>query len=326
MKNIVVTGASSLLGINTIVSLLKEDYVVKGFLRNKDKFIGGENPNLKLIEGDIRSLEDLDKVTTNCDCVIHAAAITDQNLLKYEDYYEVNVECVKNIVNAAIKNRVKKIIYVSTASEFAQTDLGVLGNETSILEYPFNKSFYIKSKKEAHDFLLTKLNEIEVTIVNPSFIIGAFDTKPSSGKIVLMGLKNKIVFCPPGGKNFVCATDVSKGIISAIKKGRNGESYLLANQNISFLDFFKLLRKLTRNKFLIIKLPKKILLLIGYMGSVLKGLGVKTNFSLENMKTISINNFYSNNKAVTELDIVFKPIENGIKDSIFWFEQFKVNS
>ena len=42
-------------------------------------------------------------------------------------------------------------------------------------------------------------------------MIGAFDTKPSSGRIILFGLKIRLVVCPPGGKNFVHVKDVSKG-------------------------------------------------------------------------------------------------------------------
>jgi nucleoside-diphosphate-sugar epimerase len=71
-----------------------------------------------------------------------------------------------------------------------------------------------------------------------------------------MGLKNKIIFCPPGGNNFVCDKDVARGIIKALKKGVNGESYLLANENMSFLEFFKILKSQVTNKFYIVKAPK----------------------------------------------------------------------
>jgi len=237
-KKILVTGANGLLGFNTIIKLLSEDYYVKGFLRNRNKFTGVQDKRLELIEGDLQDIEKLESALEDCYCVIHSAAITDQNILDYNDYYNVKVKGVINVTNAAIKNRVKRIIYVSTANEFGYGNLECLGNETSEMRYPYNKFFYSKSKKVAHDFLKTKLNQIEVVIVNPTFMIGAYDSKPSSGRIVLMGLKNRIIFCPPGGKNFVCVDDVSKGIINAIKKGRNGEVYLLANQNLNFYDFF----------------------------------------------------------------------------------------
>ena len=88
---------------------------------------------------------------------------------------------------------------------------------------------------------MDKKNEIEVVVVNPSFMIGAFDSKPSSGKIILLGLNKRFILCPPGGKNFVCVRDVSKGILAALKEGTNGEAYLLANSNMPYIHFFKLL-------------------------------------------------------------------------------------
>jgi len=319
MKNILVTGANGFLGSNTINELLIHGYYVKGFLRDSNKYYGEVSNNLELIEGDIKNVNDLNTALFNCDCVIHTAAITDQNLLNYDDYYEVNVKGVINVTKAAIKNKVNRIIYVSTANEFGYGSLENLGDETREMSYPFNKLFYSKSKKAAHDFLLTKLSQIEVIIVNPTFMIGAYDTKPSSGKIVLMGLRNRFVICPSGGKNFVWVKDVSIGIINAMKNGINGEAYLLANENLNFYDFFNLLRENTENNFKIIRLPNSLLMLLGQTGSILRKFGVRTNFSMESMKALSVNNYYSNEKAKRELRIDFQPIEYGIKEAVSWF-------
>mgnify|MGYP000736771473 CR=1 FL=1 len=88
MKNILVTGANGFLGSNTINELLIHGYYVKGFLRDSNKYYGEVSKNLELIEGDIKNVNDLNTALFNCDCVIHTAAITDQNLLNYDDYYE----------------------------------------------------------------------------------------------------------------------------------------------------------------------------------------------------------------------------------------------
>ena len=161
--------------------------------------------------------------------------------------------------------------------------------------------------------------------MNPTFMIGPYDTKPSSGKIVLMGLKNKLVFCPPGGKNFVCVKDVARGIVKAINHGVNGEAYLMANENLSFYQFFKILKKQADKNFTIIKIPKGILLFVGFCGSMLRYLNIKTNFSSENMKALCINNYYSNSKAKTNLGMVFNPISKGIKESVLWFRFKQIN-
>ena len=49
-------------------------------------------------------------------------------------------------------------------------------------------------------------------------------------------------------------------------------------------------------------------------------LGVKTEVSATNLKTLCISNFYSNRKAREKLDHLQQPIENGIDDAIEWFK------
>lgn len=318
---IFVTGANSLLGVNTILELLNQGYLVKGFIRNKIKFIDYKHENLELVEGDILNKNDLSNSLSDCEYVIHIAATTDPFISKYSDFEKVNVIGTKNVVDAAIQNELKRIIYISTANVFGYGTLDNLGNESKQTMSPFSESIYSKSKIEAQNYILNKKNEIEVVVVNPSFMIGPYDSKPSSGRIILMGLNKRFLLCPPGGKNFVCVRDVSKGILAALKDGANGEAYLLANENMPYSHFFKLLRNHTKSKTIIIPLPKEVLLALGYFGNGLRFMGIKTQFSLDNMKVLCVKNYYSNTKAQKELGVSFSPIENGISEAIDWFKK-----
>ena len=320
-RRIFVSGANGLLGTNIIIELLSQGFYVTGFLRDKNSFVGSLHENLNLVEGNLSSKNDLNNSMVNCKYVIHTAAITNPKLIEYDEYEEVNVLGTKNIIEVAIKNNVERVIFVSTATVFGFGTLNNLGNEYKPIKYPFNKSLYSKSKKEAQDYALTKKGEIDIVVVNPTFIIGAYDSKPSSGKIIQMALQNKIVICPPGGKNFVCVKDVSKGIIKVLKKGINGEAYLLTNQNMTFKNFFKLIRKRTKSKFVILQLPKFVFFMLGYIGSLIRYFGFKTHFSIENMKAICLNSYYSNNKSKTRLGLTFYPIENAIDEAVDWFAQ-----
>ena len=317
---VLVTGANGLLGTNTIIELLSQGYYVKGFLRDKNSFVGGNHKYLELFEGDILNNSDLNKAMLNCNYVVHTAGVTFQKFLKYNDYEKVNVQGTINVMEAALQNKLKKFIYVSTSNVFGFGSLNSLGDESIPMKLPFSKSLYAKSKQKAQNYVMAKRNHIDVVIVNPTFMIGAFDNKLSSGKIILMALKQHILLCPPGGKNFVCVKDVSNGIIHAINYGVNGEAYLLANQNLTFKAFFRIVKKQTKAKFIMLQLPKCMLMLLGYLGNCAIYFGLKTHFSVENMKCLCINNYYSNSKAAVELKMVFNPIENGITDAAEWFE------
>lgn len=320
--NVLVTGANGLLGVNTVLELLSQGYNVKGFLRDKNKFPDFSHKNLELIEGDILDYKPLCWAMKNVQYVIHIAAATSQNMLKYKDYKKINYDGTINTMEAAIENGVQRFVYVSTASTIGIGDLNDLGNESRKIGPPFDKSFYAISKLKAQEYIAKQKHKIEVVTVNPTFLIGAHDSKPTSGKIILMGLKKRFVLCPPGGRNFVGVKDVSNGIVKALKHGENGELYLLANENLTYRQFFEILRSITRDKFLILELPKPVLLVIGYFGNILRRFKVRTNLSTENMKAICSNNYYSNKKAKTELDIAFSPIEESINEAVKWFIKY----
>ena len=321
---VLVTGANGLLASNTIIELLNRGYLVKGFLRNKEKFKCDYHKNLQLVEGDITKIEDINNAIIDCEFVIHAAAVTNQDLLNYKEYYEVNVQGTKNIIEASKKSMVKKIIYISTANVFGFGTKHNLGDESHKIKFPFSKSLYAKSKLEGQEVVKSNSDKIEVVIVNPTFMIGAYDSKPSSGKIILMGLNKRIIFYPPGGKNFICVKDVSIGIINALKKGVNGEAYLLANENLTYKEFFLKLQTESNKNTYYIKLSKNLLLFIGLIGNLIRKIGIRTSISVENMRALCIHNYYSNKKAKTELGLSFNPIEDGINEAVDWFKKNKM--
>ena len=317
---VLVTGANGLLATNTIKKLLEQDYEVRGLLRDPGKFVLPAHPKLLLITGDIRDQKAAANAVKGCDIVIHAAALTAPDLLKYEQYYEVNVLGTQNLVDAAVQNNVQKFIYVSSANTIGHGTKISPGTEKIGVKEPFIGSFYAKSKREAEAIVLANADKIHSVVVNPTFMLGAFDAKPSSGKIILMGYSKRIVFVPPGGKNFVNVEDVADAIISAFAKAKSGQKYLLSGENLSYWEFFKKLNTLSNQKSMLIKVPEFLLLSAGFAGNLIRKMGIATPVSLNNMRILSITNYYSNQKAEKELDIHFKPIELGIQKAVNWFK------
>ncbi len=150
-------------------------------------------------------------------------------------------------------------------------------------------------------------------------MLGAFDTKPSSGRIILMGLHKKIIFYPPGGKNFVYVQDVAQTIIKAIMYGKNGEKYIACNANMSYKDFFQMLNKINHQNPVMIKVPGFLLSTAGIIGDFLRLLNVKTDLCSVNMQSLCIENYYTNQKSVTELQVEYQPIEKAIQEASDYF-------
>ena len=321
MSKVLVTGANGLLATNVIIELLTKGYKVLGLLRNSKKFSGPQHNNLQFTEADITDAASLNDALKECDQVIHAAALTSHELTEYSPYQKINAEATETLIRQSVQHHCKKFIYVSSANAFGFGDKQTPGDETRPMRPPFSESFYAQSKLEGQQRVMKYADQIEVVSVNPTFMLGPYDGKPSSGQIILMGYGKKVIFCPPGGKNFVNVGDAAKGVIAAMEKGKSGEAYLLTGENLTYEEFFRKLSLITNNKAIYINLPPPILKLVGWFGELLQKAGIKTRLSLTNMKILCVNNFYSNQKAGRELGIEFQPVDGGIKEAVMWFRE-----
>lgn len=320
---VLVTGANGLLATNIIAVLLENDFSVIGLLRNEKSFALPPHKNLKLHIGDITKSESFESLLPEIDCIIHAAALTGQDIIDYTIYKNVNATATENLYKAALQHQVKNFIYISTANCFGFGSLQDLGNENKPIRFPFSNSLYAKSKLEGQEKLLelAKHNSnTKLVILNPTFMIGAYDTKPSSGRLVLSAHKKRIIFYPPGGKSFINVIDAANAVVNAIELGKHCESYILCGENLSYKEFYQKVTKQLNQKSSYVKIPKFLLYGIGYIGNLLRFFKVKTDISLTNVQTLCVNNYYSNRKAKMELKLEQNPIENGIKDAIEWFK------
>lgn len=323
MKKVFITGATGLLGTNVIIKLLKDGYIVIALVRQKRKYLGEEDENLKLMEADLSS--DVSMFLKGVDCIIHIAAETRQDLLNYDDYGYVNHDMTMNLAIQAENCGVKKFLFISTANTLGYGNKEEPGNEEMGQKYPFTRSLYAQSKLEAENHLLQNDKGMEVIILNPTFMIGAHDSKPSSGKLIFWAWKKKLVFYPKGGKNFVHVEDVASGIVNAIEKGRDGEKYILANENLSYKAFFKKINEITDQKPIMLPIPGMVLNVLGRVGDGLRKLKKKTNLSTPNMKALQVHNYYSNQKSINVLDIQYQSVDTAVVDAIEYFKNKEMN-
>ncbi|WP_347217577.1 NAD-dependent epimerase/dehydratase family protein [Chryseobacterium sp.] len=318
MKKVFVTGATGLLGTNVIIKLLQNGYSVIAVVRQKSKYLGEENKNLKLVEGELSS--DFSSFFKDIDCIIHIAAETNQNLIRYEDYKIINYDITVSLFSQAESCGIRRFVFVSSANTIGYGSEEWPGMEVELQKYPFTDSLYAQSKLEAENYILENRKNTEVVILNPTFMIGAYDSKPSSGKLIFWAWKKKLVFYPKGGKNFVHAEDAAKGVVNTVNKGENGEKYLLANENLSYKQFFEKVNRITNQKPFMISIPNILLSVLGWIGDVLRGLKIRTNLCTANMKALQVLNYYTNQKSVKNLEIQYQPTDKAIKDAVEYFK------
>ncbi len=319
---ILVTGANGLLGHHVVMQLQQMKHKIRILLRGtRDVYFNTKE--IEIIKGTFTDYNQMKSAADGCDTIIHIAAVTATDLLHYEDYRNVNIAGAANVIRVADDLSINKIVFVSTANTIGYGNPDKEADERCDIKYPFNKSFYARSKVEAEKLFVeaSKKTGRHVIIINPTFIIGSHDVKPSSGKLILMGYKKRLMFVPKGGKNFVAATDVAKAVCKALTMGQNGDRYLASGVNLSFAEFFKLQSRVGEYQQNIIEIPDAFLEMAGKAGDFIRLFGVKTEICSMNLKQLIIQEYYSNKKAVKELKMPQKPIDEAIFEALVWFKE-----
>jgi nucleoside-diphosphate-sugar epimerase len=321
--NVLVTGSNGLLGHQVVFELLKNRHDVSIIVRSKATVYFDLDAIDSVTEGNFTDYETLKKAAEGCDAIIHVAAVTATDLLHYKDYARINVDGSALVIKVAEELNIKRLVFVSTANTIGFGNEKKLANEVSDIEFPFSGSFYAQSKLEAEHLFkaASLLPNRHVIIINPTFMIGSFDTKPSSGKLMLMGYKKRIMFAPRGGKNFVAASDVATAICNALIHGKNGEQYLASGVNLSFKEFYNLQKEVGIYKQHLILLPDFLLKAVGKVGYIIRRFGIKTEVYSMNIRQLLVQEYYNNSKARSELSMPENELKIVIGEALDWFKK-----
>jgi dihydroflavonol-4-reductase len=315
---VLVTGANGFLASNIIRELVTRGVEVRGLLRkncNEKSLLG---LNIELVRGNIVNYSDVLSAATGCNVIIHTAADTSQFYSDPMPLYPVNVNGTLNVIKAAKELAIQRLIFVSTANT-----IGLEPNqEQSGHSLLYKKSGYALSKLRAEQLILneTKAGSLNAVIVNPTFMIGAFDAKPSSGRIFLQFLKPKIVVYPVGGKNFIDVKCAATAICNAIEMGQSGSKYVLAGDNLSFKEFLYLLDKIEHKQFIKIMIPSFVLTAIGLIGSFIRLFGFKFELNYYNARILSTAENISGAVAEEVLQMPKTDLSKAISDAVIWFK------
>jgi len=324
MKKVLVTGANGLLGANIVRQLNDRGYSPKAMMRRSSNKLSLSGVKYELFEGEITNEKDVFRAVSDCDYVIHSAARTITTPSNLEAYTASNITATKILIKASRYYKIKRFIFVSTANCFTNGTLKKPGNESGGFMPWLKASGYAYSKFLAQEevMMYVRKHGFPAIIVNPTFMIGANDSKPSSGKLLLYGYKKKIVFYPTGGKNFVNVEYAADAICQALTRGELGESYLLAGKNMSYKDFFTQIGKQTGKRKILIPIPSAILTLMGRISDILEDFfSLSLPLNTVNAKLLNLDNYFTNKKAVLGLGMKNTEIEMAISNAIDWFKQ-----
>lgn len=323
-----VTGGTGFIGGHLIPTLLRNQDKVTCLVRSEEKAkqLRRKYDTIDTIIGDITDISSLSKISPEqFDYVIHLAAMGHVASTSEEDFIRftsINEEGTKNLIKIFQGNtQLKKFIHISSSAALGfNPDQPIIDEKT--VPHPITP--YQKSKRNSELISQKAFQDgMPIIIIRPCMVYGP----GGYGEFFkFVSLMSKGLFPKVGlGKNLtplVHVDDVVSGLICAMKKGKPGETYIIASNDSIEMD--QLRNTIMKD----LDLKKLYIYVPGWMALTGAGLLEKVSNILHKEPIVSKQNILSTmtdrtfdiSKAKKELGYEPKvSFEDGIKETIDWY-------
>ena len=234
-----VTGATGLVGTNVVRLLLERGERVR-LLTRTDGGRALEGLAVETCRGDIRDPAAVRKACRGVNRVVHAAAEVRIGWTGMAEHRAVNVEGTRHVAEAALAEGAR-LVHVSSVNALGLGTRESPANE----ETPPGETVatpYVLTKREAEQVVLAAVARgLDAVIVNPAYMLGPWDWKPSSGLMLLKVATGWAKLAPPGGNDFCDVRDVAAGILAAlVARGERAGRYIVGGELMSFIDAWRM--------------------------------------------------------------------------------------
>ena len=274
--------------------------------------------------GDLRDPASIEKAMSGCDVVFHVAADYRLWVRDPQEMYRANVVGTRSLLDAARKNKVRRVVYTSSVATMGFTSNGRPADEDFPVSLDNMIGHYKRSKFMAEEVALEAgRGGMDVVVVNPTTPVGEQDIKPTpTGRIVVDFLKKKFPAYVDTGLNLVDVRECAHGHVSAFEQGRTGERYILGGQNLTLKQILDKLAAITGLPSPKIKLPYAVALAAGVVDEIVTGriLGREPRATIDAVRMGRKKMFVSCAKAERELGWKTVPVDDALRRAVEWFQ------
>jgi len=319
-----VTGATGFVGSHVARALAAEGADLRLLVRPNSNTKNIADLKADLATGDLRDPASIEKAIAGCDTVFHVAADYRLWVRDPEDMYLANVEGTRAVLNAARKNKVRRVVYTSSVATMGFTSDAQSADENSPVALANMIGPYKRSKFMAEQVAIEAARAgLNVVIINPTTPVGERDIKPTpTGRIVVDFLKKKFPAYVDTGLNLVDVTECARGHVAALEKGRAGERYILGGENLTLKQILDKLGSITGLPSPNIRVPYILALATGVVDEIVTGRirGREPRATIDAVRMGRKKMFVSSAKAERELGWKITPVDNALRRAAEWFQ------
>jgi NAD+-dependent farnesol dehydrogenase len=234
---VLVTGGTGYLGRAIVRALAARGHDVVVFARTATR--SGLTGVRDMIDGDIRDRAAVERAAAGCDAISHSAALVSIWRRRREDFDDVNVGGLRNVLDAAAAHGVQRVLYTSSFLALAPRDL----------QQPIAANDYQRTKLAADRLADERVrNGSPLVRVYPGVVYGpgTFTEGNLIGRLIADHLKGRLpgLVGPEHPWSYSYVDDVADGHCAALERGTAGDRYMLGGENATQIRVFELVRQL----------------------------------------------------------------------------------
>jgi dihydroflavonol-4-reductase len=319
-----VTGATGFVGAAVARALLREGWQVRVLTR-----AASDRSNLRALPvevaiGDLTDRPSLDGAVADCQALFHVAADYRLGAPDPSELYRINVEGTRNVLGAARRAAVKRVVYTSSVATVGIPADGTPGDEQTPVALAAMIGHYKRSKFLAEQVAAEAVRDgLPVVIVNPSTPVGPGDVKPTpTGRVILDAAAGRMPAYVDTGLNIVHVDDVAAGHLLAFHRGRIGDRYILGGEDMTLREILREVAHIAGREPPRVRLPYAAVLPIACAAEIIaKATGRPGRVTLEAVRMSRKRMFFSSAKAVRDLGYRWRPPTDAFADAVRWFTE-----
>ncbi|MFQ5495277.1 MAG: NAD-dependent epimerase/dehydratase family protein [Phycisphaerae bacterium] len=320
---IFITGGTGFLGVNLVRELVARGHKVRLLVRPGSSRVDLTSDLIEFAAGDVTDPASIRRAVDGCCEVYHLAAWVQVSPWGRRAAWQVNVEGTRTICSAALSAGVRRLVHTSSIATIAAGTLDEPADEAAPWNLRAAHVPYYETKLEAEKVVLEHVERgLDAVIVNPTYLVGPWDVKPSAGRMLIAMATGRLRVHPKdGGINFVDVRRAVAGHLLAMDHGRSGQRYILGGENLSFGSFAARVDSVTNASIRRWALPHAVAYLPAAVGSLGGRLfpDVFRDVNLSVLHSAYLEHFVSSAKACRELSYKTAAIDRAIEDALGWF-------
>jgi nucleoside-diphosphate-sugar epimerase len=248
LKNVLVTGGAGYVGHVLTPRLLAEGYNVTVY----DQLFFGcrlpNNPNLRVVQGDIRDTAKVAEALAGQDAVLHLACISNDASFELDEKLSetINFDCFEPMVVAAKKADIKRFVYCSSSSVYGVSDSPNVTEDHPLVPL----TLYNKFKGMCEPLLWKhKADNFTCVVIRPATICGHSPRTrlDLSVNILTNHAVNKGTITVFGGNQMRPNLHI-EDMLSAQHEKIHGETFNIGFQNYSIAEIANMVKKVVEEE------------------------------------------------------------------------------